>query len=123
MAKSGVKKGSAQAKSFTQRKEDEKILWTMKVLAWTQQEMLDAMSLTLADRFGFGEERQNQFREGFDKKYAEIRELEKNDTPDNEYYIAKIEQALQKACGKYYVPREERYDFKLVTPDGKEMKL
>lgn len=57
------------------------------------------------------------------KKYAEIRELEKGDTKDNEYAIAKQEAALKAACGKYYSPREVRYDIKIVTRDGKQHKL
>lgn len=32
--------------------------------------------------------------------------------------------ARQKAaCGKYYAPREVRYDIKIVTRDGKQHKL
>lgn len=123
MAKNGVKKCKASAKSFVDRKQDEKMLWTMKVLAWTQQEMLDAVALSLAEGFGFGEARLKRFHDAFEKKYDEIRALEKSDTPDNEYYIAKIEEALQNAWGKYYSPREERYDITLRTPDGKEIKI
>lgn len=51
------------------------------------------------------------------------RELEKRDTKDNEYAIAKQEAALKAACGKYYSPREVRYDIKIVTRDGKQHKL
>ena len=51
------------------------------------------------------------------------RELEKGDTKDNEYAIAKQEAALKAACGKYYAPREVRYDIKIVTRDGKQHKL
>ena len=53
----------------------------------------------------------------------EIRELEKGDTKDNEYAIAKQEAALKAACGKYYAPSEVRYDIKIVTRDGKRHKL
>ena len=64
-----------------------------------------------------------RFHDAFNAKYAEIRELEKRDTKDNEYAIAKQEAALKAACGKYYSPREVRYDIKIVTRDGKQHKL
>ena len=61
--------------------------------------------------------------ETFRRYIAEIRELEKGDTKDNEYAIAKQEAALKAACGKYYSPREVRYDIKIVTRNGKQHKL
>lgn len=33
------------------------------------------------------------------------------------------QQTLKAACGKYYSPREVRYDIKIVTRDGKQHKL
>jgi len=51
------------------------------------------------------------------------KELEKADTADNEYTVAKTEEALKRACGRHYVPREQRYDFSMRTPDGREVKL
>ena len=47
----------------------------------------------------------------------------RDSTKDNEYAIAKQEAALKAACGKYYSPREVRYDIKIVTRDGKQHKL
>ena len=52
----------------------------------------------------------------------EIRKVEKDDTEDGEYSRYKMEKALQQACGKYYAPFEERYDFKILY-NGKEVKL
>lgn len=121
--KSGVKKGSAQAKSYAKQKEDEKTLWTMKVLAYTQQEMLDAVALTLNEFYGFGAERLKKFHDSFEAKYNEIRKLEHEDAADNEYYIAKMEQALEQAWGKYYEPREVRYDIRLTDKEGNVWKL
>jgi len=92
------------------------------VIAYTQQEILDAVALTLNEEFGLGEERLKRFQVAFDKKYAEIRALEKDDTEDGEYSRYKMEKALQAACGKYYTPYEQRYDFKIMY-NGKEVKL
>lgn len=118
--KRGVKKGSSPANSFAARKQAEKQLWTVKVIAYTQQEILDAVNLTLHEFFGFGPKRQKRFREGFLRKYDEIRALEKT---DDDYAKEKIEQALRAACGENYEPRETRYDMRVVTPDGEEIKI
>ena len=118
----GIKKGSAQAASYAEREQRRKELQMVKVIMITQQQMIDAVVLTLNEEFGFGEERLKRFQEAFDKKYTEIRELEKDDTEDGEYSRYKTEKALQAACGKYYTPYEERYDFKILY-NGKEVKL
>lgn len=120
MSKRGVKKGSAQAASFAATKTAEKQLWTVKVIAYTQQEILDAVELTLHEYFGFGPKRQKRFHDGFMCKYDEICALEKT---DDDYAKAKIEQALQAACGEHYSPREERYDMSVITPSGEEIKI
>lgn len=56
------------------RQKAERELWTIKVIAYTEQQTLDAVCLALAG-------------------------------------------------GKYYSPREVRYDIKIVTRDGKQHKL
>lgn len=121
--KKGVKKGSPQAKNFAKQKETDKVVWTMKVLAYAQQEMLDAMALTLNEFYGFGPERCKKFHDKFEEKYAELRKLENEDVADNEYYIATVEKALQVAYGKYYEPREVRYDIHLRDNEGNVWKL
>lgn len=121
--KKAVKKCKHSANDYAHQKQLEKELWTIKVLAYTQQQMLDTAALTLKEEFGFGEKRQKQFHDAFERKYAEIRELEKADTPDNEYAIAKQEQALQAACGKWYQPRDVRYDISIVDKHGREYKI
>lgn len=108
----GLKKG--QGETYAQRVQREREEWTVKVIAYTQQEILDAVCLTLNEEFGLGEERLKRFQVAFDKKYAEIRAVERDDSEDGEYSRFKVEQALQNACGKYYVPREKRYDFKII---------
>lgn len=118
----GIKKGSAQALSFAEREKKRKELQTVKVIAFTQQQILDAVALTLNEGFGFGPDRLKRFQESFDKKYAEIRRIENDDTEDGEYSRYKMEKALQNACGQYYTPFEERYDFKILY-NGKEVHL
>ena len=116
----GLKKGKGE--SYAQRLQREKELWTVKVIAITQQQILDAVCLALNEELGFAEERLKRFQVAFDKKYAEIRTIEHDDTEDGEYSRYQMEKALQNACGKYYVPHEERYDFKILM-NCKEAKL
>lgn len=85
--------------------------------------MLDTMAMTLADEFGFGAERLKRFHDAFEEKYGEIRKLEREDSDDNEYAIAKQEEALQRAYGRYYTPREERYQIKIIDREGREHRL
>lgn len=49
--------------------------------------------------------------------------MEKQDTVDNEYTIAKQEEALKAAYGKYYEPREVRYDVTIIDSKGERHKL
>lgn len=121
--KKGVKKNKASESAYAARKQREKEVWTLKVFAYTQQEMLDAVALTLADEFGFGQERQKRFHDAFERKYAEIQELERSDTADSEYAIAKQEAALKAAYGKYYMSREQRYNIVIVDSKGGEHKF
>lgn len=118
--KKGVKKGSAQAVSYGRREEARKEIWTVKVIEYTQQEILDAVALTLHEEFGIGPDRQVRFHDAFMAKYEEIQTLRKG---DDEYAEAKIEQALKAAYGSNYQPREVRYDMRLITPTGEEIKL
>ena len=117
----GVKKG--QGETYAQRLQREREIWTVKVIAYTQQEILDAVSLALHEGFGFGEERLKKFKEAFDSKYAEIRDLEKDDDDkEGTYSLYVTEKALAEAWGKYYEPRERRYDFHIRLGE-KDIKL
>ena len=119
--KKAVKKGSAQAQSYAKRQLEEKQRWTMRVIAYEEQYMLDAVALCLNECFGMGEERLKRFHDAFEKKYQEIRELEQ--TEDNDYAKAKVEEALKRVWGTYYEPREVRYTVRIITPDGTTIEL
>lgn len=55
--------------------------------------------------------------ESFAKKSA------KGDAMSKSGLLARQKAELKEACGKYYAPREVRYDIKIVTRDGKQHKL
>lgn len=105
------------AAQLAQKKKD----WTRNVYYYTQQETLDAASLTLHELYGFGPERLKRFGEAFIQKFHEIQKLnrEDKDDPDREYSRKKFEDAMKEAWGPYYAPREERYDLPYVL-DGQK---
>lgn len=121
--KHAVKKGSARA-PLAERMAEKKKAWTRNVYMFTQQETLDAASLTLHEIYGFGPDRLKRFGEAFIAKFHEIQELNRNDNddPDREYSRAKFEEAMKEAWGPYYSPREERYDLQYILDEtGKAM--
>ena len=99
--------------------EAKKKAWTTNVYYYTQQETLDAASLTLHDVFGFGPERLKRFAEAFMAKFHEIQELNRQDAddPDRDYSRQKFEQAMYEAWGEYYEPHEKRYDAKYILEE------
>ena len=116
--KNGIKKGSAQAQDYAKRKHNEKTLWTCKVMAYSQQEMLDAAALTLYKYYDFTPEQQKEFHDRFEEKYAEIHKMQNEDTEDGEYSRIALENAMKDAFGKYYMPREERYSIRVSDHSG-----
>ena len=117
--KHAVKRGkgtTSYADRLTQQKRD----WTKNVYYFTQQETLDAASLTLHELYGFGPERLKRFGEAFIKKFQEIQELNKSDKDDaeREWSRQRFEDAMKEAWGPYYAPREERYDLPYALNDS-----
>lgn len=121
--KKAVRKSKQRSLDFQRERQLEKELWTMKVIAYAQQEMLDAVAITLKRSFGFGEKRQKQFHDDFEEVYDWIRRIEREDTPDGEYSTEKQEEALRWAWGSLYQPRQVRYDVKVIDAFGGEHKL
>lgn len=98
--------------------EKEKELWTLRTIAYTEQEMLDAVALCLHEFFGFGEARQVKFHDAFEKKFEEIHDLRKDDSEDGDYAREIIEKALRAAYGSHYTPRKERYTITIRDTAG-----
>lgn len=121
--KKAVKKTRQNSNQYARRKQSEHELWTMKVIAYVQQEMLDTAAIVLKNGFGFGPARQKKFHDLFEEVYKEVRDLEREDTEDGEYAAAKVEQALQEAWGELYEPREVRYDIRIIDGQGREFKV
>ena len=54
--KNGMKKIASGKNAYAKWLHSEKTLWTCKVMAYSQQEMLDAAALTLYTFYGFSPE-------------------------------------------------------------------
>ena len=117
--KHAVKRGGNKA-PLVDRMQQKKEAWTRNVYMFTQQETLDAASLTLHELYGFGPERLKRFGDAFTKKFHEIQELNRSDKddPDREYSRAKFEDAMKTAWGPYYCPRNQRYENYYVLDDN-----
>lgn len=121
--KNGVKRGPNQRSDYATRLHNEKTVWTCKVIAYCQQEMLDAAALTLYKFYDFTPEQQKEFHDRFEAKYAEIHKMQSEDTEDGEYSRIAMEAALKDAFGEYYTPREERYSIYVTDASGNKYEL
>lgn len=77
------------------------------------RQSMDMACIALNEAFGFGEDRLRKFADAYSvtwRDYAHLVVDDAQDDKDAEYSIEKIEQKLKEICGKYYVPREKRYD-------------
>ena len=110
----GIKKGSAQAASYAEQMQRRKEMQTVKVIAIAEQMILDAVALTLNEEFGLGEERLKRFQVAFDRKYGEIRKLEKDDTEDGEYSRHQMEKAERIGEATYQGTASFRHSLQLA---------
>lgn len=72
---------------------------------------LDISSLVLNQDFGLGPERLKRFAEKFQGMFSEAmqRNREDKDDKDRWYSEQKFEEAMKRAWGPYYEPRNVRY--------------
>ena len=109
--KNCVKKGSEQAKTYlrqaAERVEDKK----MTLYREAMQASADIASLVLNQEFGFGPERLKRFADGFIRMHHEVRVLDREDQDDKDawYSVQMFEDAMKRAWGEYYQPREVRF--------------
>ena len=121
--KNVVKKNSPQARTYSEKKQNSEMVYALKLMAITQQEMLDTAHMALAEEFGLGPERQKRFHDRFEKLYGELRQIEREDTDDKEYYIETCERKLRACLGKYYEERDVRYDMNIIDRYGNTWKI
>lgn len=104
---------------------EDKQIWTMKTIAYTQQEILDAVFICLHECFGWASTRIKRFHDRFEEIYHKIRRLQMADKDDEDevYYRHNVEESLKAACGQYYEPYEVQYETHLVMPNGETIPL
>lgn len=111
--KNGVKKGSYQAQTYTNRVNAAREATNLTIFQDGMQHALDIASIVLNETFGFGPERLKKFGIGFQDKFAEIQEESREDKENDKerwYSEEQFENALKKAWGQYYTPRAIRYN-------------
>lgn len=78
----------------------------------TMQQCQDMAMIALNRAFGFGPERLNEFAKANAEVWADYAEMivaDSEDDRDIEYSKAKVDEVLQRICGKYFTPFAERY--------------
>lgn len=80
---------------------------------YMRQETIDIAMDALNRIEGYGPERNKRFLDVFNAACEEHADLWDADADDKEreYAKAKFEERMKAICGKYYAPREVRYDF------------
>lgn len=80
--------------------------------SFTIQQCKDVMLLAAHDAFGFGEERLKRLSDAYDDTFVQYAEMVLSDAEEDReiwYSKGKVDRELEKVCGKYFVPWEERY--------------
>lgn len=74
-----------------------------------RQETADCAMQALQEAFGFGPERNHRFLEALnrscDRYQDDLEQLPREEADAN------FEERTKRACGRFYAPREKRYDF------------
>lgn len=79
---------------------------------FTLQQCKDVMLIAAHTEFGFGTDRIKRLSDAFDAAMMEYARLVIEDAESDKqiwYSKAKIDEQLQKICGEYFEPWEERY--------------
>lgn len=77
------------------------------------RQSLDMACIALNDAFGFGADRLRRFADAYQRTWMDYAHMTVDDASDDKnivYSVAKFEEKLKSICGRYYVPREQRYD-------------
>lgn len=80
------------------------------------QQMLDIVEITLHEDFKFGSDRIKKFQEKVESNFQEMLDISHEDTDDRVYTTTVLDRRLKDACGEYFVPYAERYEYSL-DPD------
>lgn len=78
----------------------------------TVQQCQDMAMIALNRAFGFGPERLRQFAAAYGQVWEDYAEITVTDSKDDKsiiYTKAKVDEVLQRICGPYFVPFDERY--------------
>lgn len=83
-----------------------------KTRRFTLQQCKDMMLITMHEDFGWGEERLKKLSDCYDQTFMSYAEMCLADAKTDKqiwFTQGKVDERLKKACGKYFVPWDERY--------------
>lgn len=83
-----------------------------KTRRFTLQQCKDMMLITMHEDFGWGEERLKKLSDCYDQTFMTYAEMCLADAKTDKqiwFTQGKVDECLKKACGKYFVPWDERY--------------
>ncbi len=83
-----------------------------KTRRFTLQQCKDMMLITMHEDFGWGEERLKKLSDCYDQTFMTYAEMCLADAKTDKqiwFTQGKVDERLKKACGKYFVPWDERY--------------
>ena len=85
-----------------------------KTRRFTLQQCKDMMLITMHEDFGWGEERLKKLSDCYDQTFMTYAEMCLADAKTDKqiwFTQGKVDERLKKACGKYFVPWDERYRY------------
>lgn len=83
-----------------------------KTRRFTLQQCKDMMLITMHEDFSWGEERLKKLSDCYDQTFTDYAEMCIEDAKTDKqiwFTQGKVDERLKKACGKYFVPWDERY--------------
>lgn len=103
----------AKPSAFLSRIQAEQKESRRRLIWFTVRQCLDMACIAMNEEFGFGEDRLKRFADAYSRVWSEYAGLTVEDARDDktiEYSAAKFEERLKEICGRYYTPRDVRYE-------------
>lgn len=104
--------GYAACGGYLQKLAAQQAVRDEKTRRFTLQQCKDMMLITMHEDFGWGEERPKKLSDCYDQTFMTYAEMCLADAKTDKqiwFTQGKVDERLKKACGKYFVPWDERY--------------
>ena len=102
----------AKPNSFIMRMQAAQAIEMERARLFTIQQCKDMMLIAANEAFGFGAERLKRLSDAYDATFMEYANMTLSDAKEDKqlwFTKGKVDQQLEKICGEYFIPWEERY--------------